>query len=81
MSDSGDWVDATADQIRVGDVVRLAGGGELTVSRIDTPFFGIPEMAKLVESTSERWVAYGTPLSAPVQVRRAAAADDDRCTA
>lgn len=75
---TGDWTDTTADQVRVGDRVRLAGGAELTVTRIDTPFFGIPEMAKLVESTPQRWVAYGTPLGAAVQVRRGTAVDGDQ---
>jgi hypothetical protein len=62
------WHDSTAGQVRVGDRVRLASGTELTVSRVDQPFFGRSDMVKLVEVTDESWQAHAAPVSAPVQV-------------
>jgi hypothetical protein len=64
------WRDSTVEQLQVGDRVRLASGHELTVSRVDRPFFGRTDMVKLVEVTDESWQAHAAPVSAEVQVRR-----------
>jgi hypothetical protein len=56
--------------VQVGDRVRLASGLELTVSRVDRPFFGRGDMVKLVEVTDESWQAHAAPVGAAVQVSR-----------
>ena len=64
------WETTTAGELNVGDRVRTGSGVELTVTRIDRPFFGREDMLKLVESTDERWLAQAAPAAAPVQVLR-----------
>ena len=45
------WETASAATIRIGDRVRPRDGIELTVTRIETPFFGREEMLALIEAT------------------------------
>jgi hypothetical protein len=64
------WVATTADAVRAGDRVRTGSGVELSVTRVDRPFFGRDDMLKLVEETDVSWRAYASPVSAPVDVLR-----------
>ena len=68
MSDAPVWTDTTVEHVRVGDRVRLSSGAELTVSRVDRPFFGMDGMVKLVEVTDTSWLAHASPVTAPAQV-------------
>jgi hypothetical protein len=62
------WVQGTASDVKVGDRVRTPGG-ELTVSRIEVPFMGMPEMLAFIEDTPERWYKQPLPLNTPVEVQ------------
>lgn len=64
------WETASAATIRIGDRVRPRDGIELTVTRIETPFFGREEMLALIEATMDRWLKVPVSADAPVQIRR-----------
>jgi glutathione peroxidase len=64
------WETAPASAIRTGDRVRPRDGIELTVTRIQTPFFGREEMLALIEATEDRWLKVPMTADSPVQVRR-----------
>jgi preprotein translocase subunit YajC len=55
-----------ASQVQVGDRVRTANGNELTVTRIETGFFGV--MLAFVEDTPERWFKQPVMETAEVEV-------------
>ncbi len=61
------WIAGKASDVKVGDRVRAAGG-ELTVSRIEVAFMGIPDMVAFIEDTPERWFKQPLPLETPVEV-------------
>lgn len=65
------WVSRPATAVCVGDRVRTEPGTELTVTRIDTDFFGRPEMVALVEDSPERWLKLPLPDDAEVEVLHA----------
>jgi len=62
------WTPVTAEDVKVGDRVRLATGQELLVSRIEFPFLGMNEMLAFVEDSSERWFKQPLPLNTPLEV-------------
>jgi hypothetical protein len=56
-----------ASEVQVGDRVSVRGV-DLTVSRIDAPFLGMPNMVLLVESTDERWACVPVTTDLEVEV-------------
>jgi hypothetical protein len=62
----GNWRSARADDVQVGDVVRTQAGDVVTVSRIETEFFGRPGMLAFIEDTADRW--YKRPVAADATV-------------
>ena len=67
--ETGAGVDTTvvpATEVRIGDRIR-ARGLELTVSRIDQPFMGRPEMLAFVEDSDVRWIKVPVKLDARVE--------------
>jgi glutathione peroxidase len=64
------WETAPASGISVGDRVRPRDGIELTVTRIETPFFGRSEMLALIEATEDGWLKVPVAADSPVEVRR-----------
>jgi hypothetical protein len=60
----------TAADVQVGDRLRLATGGELTVSRIEPDFLGMDGLVAFIEDSSERWFKQPVPLTAQVEVSR-----------
>jgi hypothetical protein len=67
---SAEWTTVPANEIKPGDRVKLAGGDEFQVARIETPFLGRDNLAALIEDTPTRWHSYPMPLTAEVQVQR-----------
>jgi hypothetical protein len=61
-----------ASEVRVGDRVRARSGTELTVTRIDHGFMGMPNMLAFVEDSDEQWFKMPAPGDGDVElVRRA----------
>jgi glutathione peroxidase len=52
-----EWVTRPASEVEPGDRVRLPGGAELTVTRIEDGFLGRAELLCLIEDTPSRWLA------------------------
>jgi hypothetical protein len=66
---SEDWKTVKASEVRVGDAVRTRTGDVVTVSRIDSAFFGRPEMLAFIEDTPDRWFKQPMPADGDVEVR------------
>lgn len=62
------WATRRAREVCPGDRVRLPGGSELTVTRIDGRFMEREELICLVEDTPARWFAQPVGRNADVQV-------------
>jgi hypothetical protein len=62
------WKKTTAGDVKPGDRVRHPSGTEMTVSRVETDFFDIPEMIAFIEDTPERWLKAPTPKAAEIEV-------------
>ena len=69
MTDS--WTGIPAEQVRLGDRVRLATGHEVLVSRIESSFMGMEAMVAFIEDTPTRWFKMPVPRTAEVEVQRA----------
>jgi glutathione peroxidase len=65
------WSARPASELAPGDRVRVAGGEELTVTRIDDRFMGRDEMICLIEDTPARWLARPVLRDAEVHVLNA----------
>ncbi|MGO8859692.1 MAG: hypothetical protein ACLQRH_02845 [Acidimicrobiales bacterium] len=63
------WKTVKASDVRVGDAVRTRTGDVLTVSRIESAFFGRPGMLAFIEDTPDRWFKQPMPDDADVEVR------------
>ena len=71
---SGEPVTIPAREVGVGDRLRTRSGLEITVTRIDDGFLGIPGMIAFVEDSDEQWLKMPAQLDGEVElVRRAAA--------
>jgi hypothetical protein len=66
---STEWRQTTAGEVKVGDRVKAPTGEELSVSSIEFPFLGRPEMLALIEDSAERWYKRPLPVDAPVEVQ------------
>jgi hypothetical protein len=64
------WQTLPAGEVRPGDRIRLPSGDELIVSRIETAFFGRPNMLAFIEDTSARWYKQPMPADREVEVAR-----------
>ena len=64
-----EWTQTSARDVKVGDRVRIPGGAELVVSRIEFPFLGRSEMLAFIEDSPQRWYKQPLPVDAPVEVR------------
>ncbi len=62
------WTTRTAVDVKPGDRVQLEMGGELTVTRIESPFMGNEGLLCLIEDTPAQWVARPVPASADVRI-------------
>jgi len=60
-----------AEDVRVGDRVRVASGHEALVSHIEPAFMGIDSMVAFIEDTPERWFKMPVPKGTEVEVQRA----------
>jgi hypothetical protein len=72
MPSMSDWQNVPAEEVRVGDRVRLANGTVVEVSRIEAPFMGVDAMLALIEDTSSRWYKQPLPKGTEVEVERSA---------
>lgn len=62
----------TAEDVLAGDRVRLDGGAELLVSRVEANFLGMETMLAFVEDTPERWFKQPLPAATEMEVQRPA---------
>jgi hypothetical protein len=67
MSDT--WKTVKAEQVKAGDAVRTQAGDVVTVSRIENPFLGMPNMLAFIEDTPDRWFKQPMVADADVEVR------------
>jgi hypothetical protein len=68
MTDS--WTSVAAEEVRLGDRVRLAGH-EVLVSNIEPSFMGMETMVAFIEDTPGRWFKMPVPKATEVEVHRA----------
>lgn len=68
---SGPWSRVAANDVRVGDRVRLDNGAELLVSSIEPNFLGMDAMVAFIEDTPERWLKQPVAVAAELEVQRA----------
>jgi hypothetical protein len=59
----------TAEEVRLGDRVRL-GGHEVLVSNIEPSFMGVETMVAFIEDTPSRWFKMPVPKVTEVEVQR-----------
>lgn len=64
------WESIAADEVRVGDRIRVPNGDEVFVSRIEENFFGQKGMFAFIEDTDERWFKQPAPGGMTFEVRR-----------
>lgn len=67
---SAEWTTMPANEIKAGDRVKLPGGDEFQVARIETPFLGRDNLAAFIEDTPTRWHSYPLPLTTEVEVQQ-----------
>jgi hypothetical protein len=65
------WTAVPVSEVKPGDRVRVAGGQEVLVSRVEPRFMGIDTMVAFIEDTPARWFKMPVPESAEVEVQRA----------
>ena len=65
------WTPVPASQVKPSDRVRVAGGQEVLVSRIEPRFMGMDTLVAFIEDTPTRWFKMPVPESAEVEVQRA----------
>ena len=71
---SGEATMIPASEVRVGDHLRTRSGIEITVTRIDDSFLGMPGMIAFVEDSDVQWLKMPARLDGEVElVRRAQA--------
>jgi hypothetical protein len=61
----------TAADVQPGDRIRLAGGQEMLVSRVEPGFMGRDELIAFIEDTPDRWFKQPVQSAAEVEVSRA----------
>ena len=62
----------SAEDVRVGDRVRVSSGHEALVSHIEPSFMGMDTMLAFIEDTPDRWFKMPVPKTAAVEVQRPA---------
>jgi hypothetical protein len=65
------WTPIPAAEVTPGDRVRVGGGQEVLVSRIEPAFMGMETMVAFIEDTPTRWFKMPVPVSTEVEVQRA----------
>jgi hypothetical protein len=58
----------TAAEVRIGDRLRTREGLELTVTRIDEGFLGMPGMMAFVEDSEIQWLKLPAPRDGEVDL-------------
>ena len=71
MNAEAGWASVPVSEVQPGDRVRVSGGQEVLVSRIEPRFMGIDTMVALIEDTPTRWFKMPVPQSGEVEVQRA----------
>jgi hypothetical protein len=61
-----------AEDVRVGDRVRVPSGHEALVSHIEPSFMGMDAMLAFIEDTPDRWFKMPVLRTAEVEVQRPA---------
>ena len=64
------WTTMRVTDVRPGDRVRLAGGQEMLVSRIEPNFMGMQTMVAFIEDTPTRWFKQPVPHTTEIEVMR-----------
>ncbi len=71
MTNEAAWQKITAEEVRPGEQIRLESGRQLTVTRIEESFMGMPNMLAFIQDTQEGWFKQPMPSSGTVEARRA----------
>jgi hypothetical protein len=71
MSDT--WKTVKAQDVKAGHTVRAQSGDVLIVSRVETAFFGMPNMVAFIEDTPDRWFKLPMKSDSDVEIRTASA--------
>ena len=67
------WKTAKAQDVKPGDRVRTQSGEVLSVTRIETSFFGRSNMLAFIEDTPDRWFKQPMQSDSDVEIRAASA--------
>jgi len=65
------WLSVPAEDVRVGDRLRLGSGQVMHVSKIEEKFMGMDAMIAFIEDTDARWYKQPMPKGTDVEVDRA----------
>lgn len=66
------WVSMPAEEVKVGDRLRVGGGQVIEVSRIEENFMGVDSMVAFIEDTATQWYKQPMPKGTTVEVSRPA---------
>lgn len=64
------WSSAPAEDVVVGERVRLGNGEVVQVSKIESAFMGMDTMLAFIEDTQERWFKAPVPKGAIIEIER-----------
>jgi hypothetical protein len=64
------WVSIPAEDVVVGERVRLGNGAVVLVSKIEDRFMGMDTMLAFIEDTPSRWFKAPVPRGTAVEVER-----------
>ena len=64
------WISVPAEDIVVGERVRLGNGAVVLVSKIEGTFMGMDTMLAFIEDTPKRWFKAPVPKGATLEVER-----------
>ena len=64
------WSSAPAEDVVVGERVRLGNGEVVQVSKIEDTFMGMDTMLAFIEDTPARWFKAPVPKGTTVEVER-----------
>lgn len=64
------WIHVPAEDVVVGERVRLGNGAVVLVSKIEGTFMGIDTMLAFIEGTPTRWFKAPVPKGATLEVER-----------
>lgn len=64
------WQSIPAEEVRVGDRIRVGSGAVIEVSHIEPAFMGVDSMIAFIEDTPAKWFKQPMPKGTNVEIAR-----------